>query len=261
VRVAPTHSTDHPIRSSILSSAYAQAARAAVLEFFSADASEYDVIFTANCTAALRLVGESYPFTSNASRLILPVDAHNSVNGLREFATSAGIPVQYLPMERCGDQFSALDNDGGLFVMTGQSNLSGLKSDLNLMAEAKQKGYDTLLDAAALASTTPLSLRALGNSVDAMAISLYKIIGYPTGVGCLVARKAFLAKLNKQWFSGGTVVIVQVMLVHEPGLAHRSHDSVRLQAMVDCFWMVTSVGRMGLLIFCRQCRQNVSNSR
>lgn len=209
------NSFNSPTRSSsILSSTYTQAARAAVLDFFSADASEYDVIFTANCTAALRLVGESYPFTRETSRLVLPVDAHNSVNGLREFATSAGVPVQYVPMARYGDQSSALDVGRGLFVMTGQSNLSGLKPDLNLIGEAKRKGYDTLLDAAALSSTTPLSLRALGNGVDAMAISLYKMIGYPTGVGCLVARKAFLAKLRKQWFSGGTVVIVQVMQLY-----------------------------------------------
>lgn len=184
-----------------------------MLTFFSGDPSEYDVVFTANCTTALRLVGESYPFVPETSRLVLPVDAHNSVNGLREFATSAGIPVQYIPMERYNDQFSALDNGGGLFVMTGQSNLSGLKSDLNLIGEAKRKGFDTLLDAAALAPTTPLSLRALGSNLDAMAISLYKMIGYPTGVGCVVARKTFLAKLRKQWFSGGTVVIVQVILV------------------------------------------------
>jgi molybdenum cofactor sulfurtransferase len=198
--------------SSMLTSEYTQAARDAVLNFFSGDPSEYDVVFAANCTTALRLVGESYPFIPKTSRLVLPVDAHNSVNGLREFATSAGIPVQYISMEQYTDQFAALDNDGGLFVMTGQSNLSGLKSDLNLIGEAKRKGYDTLLDAAALAPTTPFSLRALGNNVDAIAVSLYKMIGYPTGVGCLVARKTFLAKLRKQWFSGGTVVIVQVML-------------------------------------------------
>lgn len=38
--------------------------RAAVLRHFHADPAEYTVVFTANATAALRLVGESYPFAA-----------------------------------------------------------------------------------------------------------------------------------------------------------------------------------------------------
>src|SRR5256886_13310754 len=37
-------------------------ARAAVLAYFNASASEYAVIFTPNATGACRLVGEAYPF-------------------------------------------------------------------------------------------------------------------------------------------------------------------------------------------------------
>lgn len=99
----------------------------------------------------------------------------------------------------------------GLFALTGQSNVSGYKYDLELLNLVKKlHGFDTLLDAAALAPTTRISLSGLANSVDAMAISLYKMIGYPTGVGALVARKAFLTKLKKRWFSGGSVRVVQV---------------------------------------------------
>lgn len=43
-----------------------------------------------------------------------------------------------------------------------------------------------------------------------MAISFYKMFGYPTGIGALVARKDFLAKLRKPYFGGGTVEFVQV---------------------------------------------------
>ena len=43
------------------------------------------------------------------------------------------------------------------------------------------------------------------------------MFGYPTGVGALVARKDFLAKLRKPYFAGGTVEFVQVpgIVVHE----------------------------------------------
>ncbi len=46
--------------------------------------------------------------------------------------------------------------------------------------------------------------------VDAMAVSFYKMFGFPTGVGALVVKKSFLAQLKRPWFAGGTVDVVQV---------------------------------------------------
>ena len=40
---------------------------------------------------------------------------------------------------------------------------------------------------------------------DFVPISFYKMFGYPTGIGCLLVRKAALAKLKRPWFSGSTV--------------------------------------------------------
>ena len=67
-------------KSSKLSLQYANEARAEVLAFFDAPSdSDYTVIFTANASAALKLVGEAYPFTEGSS-LVLGVDSHNSVS-------------------------------------------------------------------------------------------------------------------------------------------------------------------------------------
>src|SRR5262249_16637306 len=55
-------------------------ARNFVREFFCASAEEYAVIFTLNASGALKLVGESYPFT-DTSHYLLTFDNHNSVNG------------------------------------------------------------------------------------------------------------------------------------------------------------------------------------
>src|SRR5690242_4123310 len=63
--------------------------RAYVLEYFNADRDEYAAIFTANASGALKLVGESYPFTPR-SQYLLTFDNHNSVNGIREFARVKG---------------------------------------------------------------------------------------------------------------------------------------------------------------------------
>ena len=40
--------------------------------------------------------------------------------------------------------------------------------------------------------------------------SFYKIFGYPTGVGCLLARRRALAKLRRPWFAGGTITVASV---------------------------------------------------
>jgi len=66
------------ISSSKLSAEYAHEARAEVLRFFNAS-KDYTVIFTANTSAALKLVGESFPFAAGSS-YVLGTDSHNSVS-------------------------------------------------------------------------------------------------------------------------------------------------------------------------------------
>lgn len=73
---------------------------------------------------------------------------------------------------------------------------------------ASSLGYHTLVDGAALAATSILNLSDY--PIDAMAVSFYKMFGYPTGVGALIIKTAFLAQLKRPWFSGGTVDVVQV---------------------------------------------------
>jgi molybdenum cofactor sulfurtransferase len=106
-------------------------------------------------------------------------------------------------------------------ISQGQSNVTGLKAPLYILQHASAQGFHTLLDAAALAPTTRISLSGseLNNSVDAMAVSMYKIVGYPTGVGALVIKKKFLEQLRKPWFAGGTVDVAQV-----PGEAYTLVD-------------------------------------
>ena len=189
-------------------------ARARVLEFFHADPVEYEVIFTANASAAIRLVGESYPFSSG-SRLVLSTDNHNSVNGLREHARRAGATTTYVPLDRelrldgaVVEGTLAEPTSGGLFGYPAQSNFSGVRHPLELVRVASDAGYDVLLDAAAFVPTSPLNLRAV--PADFVALSFYKMFGYPTGVGALIAKRAALAKLRRPAFAGGTVDWVSV---------------------------------------------------
>jgi selenocysteine lyase/cysteine desulfurase len=184
--------------------------RRAVLHWFNA-APDYVAVFTQNASAALKLVGESYPFV-HGSRLLLTADNHNSVNGVRQFAAARGAAVEYtgltypeLRLDR--SDVSARLAAGGdaprLFAFPAQSNFSGVLHPLDLVAEAKSSGWDVLLDAAAYVPTHRLDLQAV--RADFVAVSFYKMFGYPTGVGCLLARREALARLRRPWFAGGTV--------------------------------------------------------
>lgn len=192
-------------------------ARGKILNFFKASPDEYVVIFTANATGALRLVGEAYSFQSG-DQYLLTVDNHNSVNGIRIFAGDKGALVNYVPVkppelrvdEEKLDIYLDQARPGGnnLFAYPAQSNFSGVQHPLEWIEKARKKGWDVLLDCAAFVPTNKLDLSQW--HPDFVPISFYKIFGYPTGLGCLLARKDALNKLKRPWFSGGTISIVSV---------------------------------------------------
>ncbi len=185
--------------------------RAAVLAYFNGTG-EYTAIFTLNASSAIKLVAESYPFAPGG-KLLLTVDNHNSVNGMREFAQSKGVEASYAPLTRPElriDQ-SAMDDllaladpeQANLMAFPAQSNFSGVKHPLGLVAQAQAKGWHVLLDAAAFVPTNRLDLRTV--MPDFVVMSFYKMFGYPTGVGCLLVRNETLKALRRPWFGGGTV--------------------------------------------------------
>src|SRR6266567_2697375 len=73
-------------------------------------------------------------------------------------------------------------------------NVTGVQHPLDWIQEAHARGWDVLVDCAAF---VPLSFS--------------KIFGYPTGVGCLLARKAAFAKLRRPWYAGGTITLSPII--------------------------------------------------
>jgi selenocysteine lyase/cysteine desulfurase len=193
-------------------------AREYVLRYFNASPDEYMVIFTQNSTGALKLIGESYPFEVGDNYL-LTFDNHNSVNGIREYARSRGASVTYVPVQppdlRADTDFltdsldAARPGKNNLFAYPAQSNFTGVQHPLEWIAEAQAKGWDVLLDAAAFAPSNRLDLSRW--HPDFVDISFYKIFGYPTGTGCLLVRKAAAQKLERPWYSGGTITFSSVV--------------------------------------------------
>jgi molybdenum cofactor sulfurtransferase len=201
--------------------------RERLLAFFRADPDEYEVVFTLNATGALKLVGEAYPFESG-SRFVLTADNHNSVNGIREYAAAHEAEIHYVPLEgglKIPAVTGALEgcdrSRSNLFVYPAQSNFSGIKHPMEWIVEAQDLGYDVFLDAAAFAPTSVVDLSK--HRPDYVAFSFYKMFGFPTGVGALLARHEALRKLRRPWFCGGTVRFVAaqpgVQLSHVTGRA------------------------------------------
>jgi len=226
------HSENLP---SLEMSAQVAATRARILEFFRASPGEYEVIFTPNATGALRLVGESYPFGPE-SQYLLTFDNHNSVNGIRQFARARGASVSYVPLVPAGLRVSeeamgrhleiaeprrrftrrrSASRASRLFAFPAQSNFSGVQHPLAWIGQAQEAGYDVLLDAAAFAPTNRLDLSRW--HPDFVSLSFYKIFGYPTGIGALLARKPALAKLHRPWYAGGTITFSSVRAEATPG--------------------------------------------
>ena len=180
--------------------------------FFNAPEDEFEIVFTANASGALKLVGEAYPFAPGGV-FLLSYDNHNSVNGIREFASRKGAAATYIPVReedlRLDEEQvrtalrGAGDGAAKLFAYPAQSNFSGAQHPLEWVAEAHELGWDVILDCAAYAPTNPVDAAAIG--ADFIPISFYKLFGYPTGCGCLIARREALAKLRRPWFAGGTI--------------------------------------------------------
>jgi selenocysteine lyase/cysteine desulfurase len=204
-------------RASLESTRLVEQCRERVLRFFRADPGEYVVVFTANASQALKLVGESYPF-EDADLFLLTFDNHNSVNGIREFDRLRGARTVYVPMappdlrvdEALLDRQLGLAKPRGhnLFAYPAQSNFSGVRHPLEWVARAQDRGFDVLLDAAAFVPTNRLDLSRV--RPDFVALSFYKLFGYPTGVGALIARRRALGKLHRPWFAGGTIEVASV---------------------------------------------------
>ena len=176
-------------------------------------------MFTANASAALKLVGESFPF-GRRSRLVLTADNHNSVNGIREFARAAwrGGHLRAPRAARAAHDGAAVLARPGPARPAGHVISSPIPPSRTIRASAIRsngsrrhtaRGWDVLLDAAAFVPTNRLDLARW--KPDFVTVSWYKAFGYPTGMGWLIARHEALARLRRPWFAGGAIGVASVV--------------------------------------------------
>jgi molybdenum cofactor sulfurtransferase len=199
--------------------------REKTLKFFKADPEHFDLIFTANATAAIKLVGESFRDLSALSSkgsfaYTYHKDSHTSLVGLRELTNgnykclrSDSEVEEWLSVHgqtsKCGEE-----EVPGILAYPGQSNMTGRRLPLSWLRKLRnsstvQNTY-SLLDAAALATTAPLDFSDPDSAPDFTAVSFYKIFGFPDLGGLIVRRESGHILTWRKYFGGGTVNMVTV---------------------------------------------------
>lgn len=216
-------------RSSQRTTAFLENAKSRVLKMFNTDSSEYDLIFTQNSTAAIKLLGEglsdrdwSYAYSE---------DAHTSLVGLRQLATN----YKTFSTDSFHDCTNELYNESVsknlLVAWPGQSNFSGerfINKDWHVKAKALGDNVYTLLDIAALAMTYPIDLSSESAlATDFLCLSFYKIFGFPDLGALLIKKSSKTAQLFEQrrYFGGGTV---EALTINQDFFARKSSLSCGL---------------------------------
>jgi len=153
--------------------------------------------------------------------LVRVIDDEHPSETLATFLPKRGIAPLEPRSPKTGQQERQTYN---LFAFPGESNFSGKKLEMDLVhqvssgalpkqwkerkagsgcADSKKSHWLVCVDAAKFCATGRLDLQQF--PADFVALSLYKIIGYPTGLGALVVRNEVGNLLQKRYFGGGTV--------------------------------------------------------
>ncbi|KAK5081753.1 hypothetical protein LTR05_007889 [Lithohypha guttulata] len=195
-------------------------ARQAVLKYFNADPEHFDVVFCANATAAIKIVADC--FRDQRFWYGYHKDAHNSLVGVREVASESRCFTSNLEVEQ---YFQGTDPGLRLFAYPAQSNMTGYRPPYAWARQIRSTGTYVLLDAASYLTSGRLDLGDVDVAPDFIALSFYKIFGYPDLGALIVRRSAFNVLTRRKYFGGGTVELVTVIggSSHE-SKKHHIHD-------------------------------------
>jgi molybdenum cofactor sulfurtransferase len=185
--------------------------RRQVLEFFNADPAHFDVVFTANATAAIKLVADAFSGHEAGFDYYFHYKCHTSLLGVGQLAERS----LCLDSNEAFASWIQRDSESrrpSLFAYPAQSNMDGERLPTHWPAQIRTsschgKRY-TLLDVAAFVPTSPLNLAHEKDAPDFLVLSFYKIFGFPD-LGALIVRKASAHVLkHRRYFGGGTIEMI-----------------------------------------------------
>ncbi|XP_061178018.1 molybdenum cofactor sulfurase-like [Saccostrea echinata] len=231
--------------SSRLSTDAVDQVRFRLLEHFNTNQEEYTVIFTSNCTAALKTVAECFNFSqpmnsidkakddqshttcqtkkSKQGCFCYLLDNHTSVQGMRESLcdrvsailclAEGDLQNKDVSKSQIVMQQSPYIPGNCLFVYPAQSNFSGCKYPLSWIQEVKNQKFgfqnqftgDWYTVLDAAAFISTSPLNLQTCQPDFVTLSFYKMFGFPTGLGALLVKNSSASLLKKTYFGGGTV--------------------------------------------------------
>ncbi len=185
--------------------------RLRLLRLFNADPLEFDVVFVANATAGIKLVMDAFRDHEDGFWYGYHRDAHTSLVGVRETANEHRCFESDVEVNEWIEHHGNGEQGPRLFAYPAQSNMNGRRLPLDWphrIRKNKDKAVYTLLDAAALVSTSPLDLQDAEYAPDFTVLSLYKMFGFPD-LGAIIVRQAAAPVFSKRrYFGGGTVEMV-----------------------------------------------------
>ncbi|KAL8653664.1 MAG: hypothetical protein Q9226_003763 [Calogaya cf. arnoldii] len=209
------HSTS---ASSQLSTRHIEHVRLRALRFLKADPDSFDLVFVANATAGIKLVADAFREQPGGFWYGYHKDAHTSLIGMREaasehrcFAHDEDVAHWMQTLSTPSPGAASHGTRPGLFAYPAQSNLNGRRLPLSWpgrlrsSCQSSKHNVYSLLDAAALLSTSLLDLSDPSQAPDYIVLSFYKIFGFPD-LGALIIRKSSgLPFASRKYFGGGTV--------------------------------------------------------
>uniref|UniRef100_A0A914Q7U7 Aminotransferase class V domain-containing protein n=1 Tax=Panagrolaimus davidi TaxID=227884 RepID=A0A914Q7U7_9BILA len=178
-----------------------------ILTHFGVNSEEYSVIFTKNTSDSLKIMAEIvlniFDKKAENKKLLICDDSHTSVHGIRHQLTNWKTTVKLFETITSKKNVDPFD----LFILTAMSNFTGKKYDKNIIIKLKESNPNILIcaDLASLCGTSPINFKDF-YFPDFVALSFYKIFGYPTGIGALIIKKsAKMEKFSPKGFFGGSV--------------------------------------------------------
>lgn len=219
--------------------------RSQILELFDTNISEYTVIFTYSQFHSMKLLTESFPFTSNSSFLYTP-NSNNNILGLRSFAEKKKANIQMVELNSIIDPKSKFEkfpdirkiikqqsqeedeNDANIAKNTNSNAIliKKLNITMNLLTIPLVDEFDgtTLTEEQMKHISMPSNfpgktaimvdaslylqnhhLSLSSTPFHAVALSFERLFGFPN-IGCLLIHNSLLQLLAKPYFGGGTLV-------------------------------------------------------
>jgi isopenicillin-N epimerase len=165
--------------------------------------SDEEIIITRNATEALNIAIQGYPFRDGDEVILNQLDYFSMIETFRMLEQRGRIKVKAfdMPLLPSGEDEiveiyrNQVTPKTRVILLTHVSNINGLIVPVaKIAAMAREKGIDTITDAAHALGQIPFSLAGLGS--DFVGLNLHKWIGNPIGAGVLYVKKERIKELS-----------------------------------------------------------------